>query len=205
MNIPSLKVRRGDPIRPAIVDLRNTQKALRLLAGRGVILSYTPSGVVVNARETLRGFVGSWFCSFSGADVVVGVGYVDGIEPLIDGRLMSGVLADGKADPKGVPRLTLREDLYTAAGKSWIGIRAVIDGESGKIIAPENGLPELTIVQRREMAEGDDKVHFQPIAMMKRPAGAKTGFGNIHQISYFDFQHRTTFQNGKWRHFMDPA
>ena len=58
MDIRDLLVRSGDPVLPAVNRLALAQRALRLLPGRGILLSQMPGGVSVSARSAVRGFSG---------------------------------------------------------------------------------------------------------------------------------------------------
>lgn len=205
MNLRSLLVRRGDAVIPAVNKLSVFQRSLQILPGRGILLGRATSGVRINARALVTGFTGAWAVSLSGSSITVNRGFIDGIEPVIDDRPISGITSKGEPDPKGQPSLKLKLDEFTAAGKSFIAIRLKTDA-TGKIIAPEGKSPEMTIVQTKNLnSPEDDTVHLHPIAMLRRPPKDKSVFGTLIQIAYFDYQHRSAKQNGKLRHFLDPA
>ncbi len=159
---------------------------------------------MVNARRAVVGFKGSWYVSLGSNTVTVRRGFVDGLEPVIDGKPISGKDAKGNDLKDGQPALKLDASLYEQ-GKSWIAIRGECDPETGKILTPKDQPPKLAIVQTKILTSADDKIFLHPIAMLRRPADAKTGFGNLSQIAYFDYAHWVSKQNGKWRHFLVPA
>jgi len=206
MDIRDLLVRSGDPVLPAVNRLALAQRALRLLPGRGILLSQMPGGVSVSARSAVRGFSGAWAVALSGRSATISLGFVDGLEPILDGKLLSGVDAKGNPLPEGAPRLKLTPEEFTPAGKSWIAIRAETDPETGRILAPKDQPPKLTLVQTKTLFSPEkDTVALHAVALLRRPAKDKQGLGTVHQIAFFDYQHRAAKQEGRWRHFFTPA
>lgn len=183
----------------------------RLTAGPGVFIRDTGDGQVISFRPSQKAFRPNFNVSLAATDAVIGMGFVNGLEPQIDGRPISGILADGSKDPKGVPRLKLGADLFDATGRSFIVIRAQIDPETGKILEPdEDGAGELglTIMQRAAAPPTDpedDTIGYHRLAVLRRPKAASSGLGALRQIAMFDYQHRTARQGEKWVHFFDPA
>lgn len=206
MNVRDLFVRRGDPVIPAVNRLTVAQRALRILPGRGILLSRSPAGVIISARSAVRGFSGAWAVALSGRQAAVSVGFVNGIEPVLDGRLLSGRDAKGNPLPEGPPSLKLSTDEFTIAGKSWIAIRAETDPETGRILAPKDQPPKLTLVQTKTLFSGEqDTVALHAIALLQRDGKDRQSLGTVHQIAYFDYQHGAARQAGRWRHFFSPA
>lgn len=201
----TLYVRAGDLVLPAWHKLLEALRSFQLYGGRGILLSKSSLGTVVNVREQVVGFVGAWDVQRKGSVVTVGLGLVNGLEPLINGIPITGNEKEGK------PSLKLRLDRFDKTGRSWISLRVKIDPETGRIIQPDEkgeGELELTIEQRDNLlrADPDDStIGFKAIAMLKRAVDDDSTFGDLHQALWFDQQHRTVKQNEKWRHFFDPA
>lgn len=204
MDIRDLNVRRGDLVLPALKKLIAYCRELRILPGRGILLTRTLRGVVVNARRAVVGFTGSWNVAMSNDQIKVGRGFVDGLQPVIDGKPISGIDDKGNDIKDGQPSLKLDANLYEQ-GKSWIAIRGECNPETGKILTPKDQPPKLTVIQTKILTSEEDTIFLHPIAMLRRPAEAKAGFGNLYQIAFFDYSHWVSKQNGKWRHFLVPA
>lgn len=191
--------------REAVVDALNrlivAQKALRIQPGVGIRLTRTASGVSINASAMLQGFIGAWNVTLSGGFASVGLGYVDGIEPYLDGKPLSGEGKDGNIES---PRLSLDKNRFED-GRSYIALRVECDAQTGKILEPKDAAPGITIVQVASLVSEDDTIAFHAIAMLRRPLKDKEGFGRVRQIAFFDYQHRVARQNGRLRHFFDPA
>jgi hypothetical protein len=204
MDFRAVMARQGEAVMAALKRLTAAQKAMRLLPGKGVLLTRLPNGVSVNVRAMVLGFTGSWHVALGGQFASVGLGFVDGIEPWIEGRPMSGVDAKNVRAKDGPPRLRLDETLFEAR-RSWIALRAEFDEETGKILQPPGGMPGLTIVQVKTLVSAQDTVHLHALAMLRRGPNETTGFGRVHQIAFFDYQTRKTRQNGRLRVFFDPA
>lgn len=199
MDPRDLWVRPHDEVLPAWRKLLRAIKSLRILPGRGVLLTRTSTGVIINARASVEGFVGSWSTTISGFNAGIRLGLVNGIEPYIGKLPMSGT------DSEPAPLLELKPDRFDSLGCSWIAIRLEIDPETGRMIALEGEPPKLTMVQTDVRISPDDLVGLKPVALLKRPKSDGRSLGVLHQVSYFDFTHRTAKQNGRWRHFFDPA
>lgn len=206
MDPRSLYVRGGDLVLPAWNKLVAFMAANRIRAGDGVVISRSPLGVLISAKRNLSSFRGAFRISFEGEKIKVGRGFVNGLEPLIEKIPITGT------DKLPPPSLALKEDKFDETGRSWICIIGKVDPKSGRIVEPKKGTDgktsgklELWIEQRDNRTDPDDLLAIKPIAMLKRPAKEKKGFGTLHQIALFDYQHRSAFQNKRWRHFFHPA
>lgn len=150
-----------------------------------------------------------WKCGFSVDQVSIRLGLVNGLEPYLDGRLMSGKDAEGNADPKGVPVLRLKAEEYDDTGRSFICIRIRLN-EGGKILEDEYTADDLRIIQSktRILAPGREGQHV--IAVLRRPKG-DSGFGTLKQVGMHDYQHgfsragTTPEEKGVFRHWFFPA
>jgi len=201
MDPRSLYVKPGDLVLPAWQKLLKFLQSSQIRAGDGVLISRSPVGVVISAKPSKVNFRGAFTTVLTADQVKVGKGYVNGLEPLMGKIPITG----SDKDPQ--PSLTLKEDKFDETGRSWICIIGRVDPKTGKIIEPVKGKGklELWIEQRDSRTDEDDTLAIKPIAMLKRPAKEKTGLGTLHQIALFDYQHRSVFQNKKWRHFFFPA
>lgn len=200
MDPRTLYVKRGDPVLPAFRKLVKELAGLRLIAGRGVLLTRTSTGTVVSVRAAVTGFTGAWDVQISGQEATIGRGYVNGKEPELKGVPISGT------KEKGTPTLKLDVTNYDKSGRSWIAIKATVD-ETGKIVEPKDGKGDLglTVVQTASLEDPDDSIGLHAIAMLKRRENETKELGRKVQIAFFDYQHLTSRQNAKWRHFFLPG
>lgn len=207
--ISSLRVKRGDSFTAELWNrLLSVIKSMELRSGPGVLLSRSETGVLISFRPKAGAPPSRWKPTLTGDRVIFGLGLVSGLEPRLDDRPISGILPDLTPDPKGQPSLKLDEKLYDATGTSWLAIRCRIDEATGRIIQPDEkgqGPLDLTIVQTLKLSDEDSTYGFHRIALLRRPPKETKGFGRIHQIAKFDYQHRTSRGNKRWRHFFDPA
>jgi len=189
------------------------RRGTRLKPGPGVLLTETGDGTIVSFRASARPFIPSFKVTLTGTSASFGLGLVNGWEPRLDGRPISGILPYGEKDPKGVPKLKLSDtsEFFDITGRSWLALRAQVDAETGRLLQPDEqdvGELGLSIIQRDSCPPtdpDDDTIGYHRIAMLRRGSRDTTGLGTLYQISMFDYQHRTARQNGKWRHFFDPA
>ena len=210
-----LIVRAGDRLTAALWNtFWRERRGTRLRPGPGVLLHETGDGTLISFKAAAATFTPAFKVTLTGSAVTVGRGLVNGWEPVMeDNRPISGILRDGTKDPKGQPRLQLRDDetMFDATGRSWILIQIEVLPDTGELLQPaENGEGDLglTIYQGRiapSTYPADDTLGTKPLAVLRRPQAATSGLGKLHQISMFDYVHRTAKQNGKWRHFIDPA
>lgn len=150
------------------------------------------------------GFTGAFSCHFNGGKIQVGFGLINEFEPLIGKRPISGRDKNGDMHPDGPPYLTLDIDEYDSEGRSWICIEVTVD-DDGRIIVDEDELPSVKIVQRSRLTSADDKVGLHAIALLYRPEKESLSYGTLHQIAYFDYQHRVSRnEEGRFRHYFNP-
>lgn len=146
-------------------------------------------------------FRGSWWCT--GVEKMrISLGYVNGLEPYLDGRLMSGRDKKGKLDPKGVPMLEIKPSLFSKEGWSWICVRALVDA-GGKIRTKDHTAEDLRIIQSDVRISDDELVGLFPVAVLR---AREDGVVTMRQIAYFDLQHGTRKpEAGRRQHFFWPA
>ena len=146
-------------------------------------------------------FRGAWYCTLVGISAVrVALGFVNAMEPYIDGRLMSGKDAKGVASPKGIPELKIKPELFDDKNRSWVCIQVRVDAD-GKMPKEKDIKPDdLKIVQSPSArGSGNELVGQFPVAMIRM---AKEGALTVRQIAYFDLQHATRKpEKGKRQHF----
>jgi hypothetical protein len=138
------------------------------------------------------------------ATATVGYGTVNGFEPRVSGKRISGLNSEGRMDE--IPVITGSE-LYDEYGRLYVCIRVKIDFETGKMVLPPNDDTLTVVISRHtrlaaEINEGlDEKVYWNhPIAVF----GDAGHFG---QIAYFNLMHYTSRKSvGRvWHHYFSPA
>lgn len=173
---------------------------MKIGTGVGTLVTSAQGGFTISAFGKKARFRGAWFCKMArdGA-ITVALGYVNGVLPAIEGRSMDGLDAQGKADPRGIPTVPIKMELFDKDGKSWVCVQVRVDA-NGKMIPAKTAKPDdLKIIQSTRLSP-DETLGLFPIAMMK--LDAKTAIWTLRQIAYFDVQHGTRKPDkGKLQHF----
>jgi hypothetical protein len=186
MDPRQLQVKAGDAVVAAWNALLEFLGRTTILPGPGIYLSRTPGGTVVGAGPR-RGFGGAFRVSWGAEQVTVGLGTVNGIEPMI-GKLRISEPGAFVKPPKLDPEKP-----------AWVALAVTVDSESGRI-PQEPTSKDLTIevLDRWPQVSEDWLTGYHPIAMRYK--------GRVHQIAYFDYQHSTAQGAGRGlRHFFHPA
>ncbi len=204
----------GDPI-PLLASFWNNLKAMvrarRLLPGVGVRLREMPFGTIVNFDANAAVWDHPWRVSLESKQATLSKGLVDGIEPKIGDRFMSG----DKKNPDP-PRLSIASSRFTSSEVSLICVEIVCD-EAWKT-------KTASIVQVARLSDtdpgtpGDGNTPLLPPAL----SGRKTRYPLVllrkddndnvtaFQIAYFNLRHVALFPSGttneaRVRHFFFPT
>ena len=205
-------VRPGDPI-PKLAAFWNGLKAAvrarRLLPGVGVRLREMPFGTIINFDADAAVWDHPWRIALTGNEATLLRGLVDGIEPKIGDRLMSG----DKKNPDP-PRLTMATRLFTTDGSSLICVEIECNEhwstKSAKLIqvarlndtdTPGDGTTPLL-----PPALPGRKTRYPLVQLRQRDGGSIAAF----QIAYFNLRHVALFPAGttdekRVRHFFFPT
>lgn len=174
-------------------------------AGVGTRISVAGDKVSFSAIGRRGLFRGSWFCrKGSEVDITIALGFVNGLEPYVDGRLMSGKDAKGVADPKGVPKLQIQAEGFDKDGRSWVCVSARVDKVTLKLPTLKGLKPDdLKIVQSANRFSDVNSTGLFPVAALRlKPSGEWA----LRQIAYFDLQHGTRQpEKGRLQHLFWPA
>lgn len=186
--LESLLARRGQRIKPRVAKFLQWLKGQQLSAGRGIRLIKSENGTIIKAAVPTQAFVGAFYVTpVSDNELIVGAGYVNGIEPTIDGVKISG---DGEAQPK-LPMPTEFED-----NRAWVYVEVTVNEESMRIDAED---PEAVKMVTGTSAVTDDKLKGRhPVAMLLK---LKDGSIGSRQISFFSLRHAIK----SYHHFFVPA
>jgi len=204
-------VKPGDPI-PRLASFWNNLKAAvaarRLLPGVGVRLREMSFGTIVSFESEATIWDHPWRISISGKEATLRRGLVDGLEPKIGDRFMSG--DEKNPDP---PKLTIVPSQFASNGVSLICVElecsenwtpksakivqvARLDGSS----SPERDMPLLppTLPGRKTR---------YPVVMLRRKQDESVA---IFQIAYFNLRHIALSPSGSTtgqgvRHFFFPG
>lgn len=207
-------VKPGDPI-PLLASFWNNLKAMvrarRLLAGVGVRLREMPFGTIVNFDADAAVWDHPWRIALSGKEATLRKGLVDGIEPKIGDRLMSG----DKKNPDP-PKLTIAPSRFTTKGRSLICVEIECNEawktKSAKLVQ----VARLNDADPDTPGDGDTpllppalsgrKTRYPLVLLCKDEAGNVIAF----QITYFNLRHVALFPSGtreesRIRHFFFPS
>jgi len=202
-------VKTGDPI-PKLASFWNGLKAAvarqRLLPGVGVRLREMSFGTIINFDGTEAAMWDHpWRASISGKEATFRKGLIDGLEPKIGDRLMSG--DDKNPDP---PRLNIVPSLFASNGISLICLELECSEnwttKAAKIVqvarlddaeATERDMPLLPPLLP------DRKTRYPLVMLRRREGGSFTAF----QIAYFHLRHiaLTSSSPQQTRHFFFPG
>lgn len=200
-SLDQLRVRAGQRVKDAWDRLVRYLESIRLLPGPGILLRWTPRGVIVSARIPPADFTGHFAVQLAEDRIRIGFGLVNDIEPTINGRPITGT------EGEEAPELRLSESKFDDAGYSWICIEVVIDPESGEILETEGASSSVRVIQTKTRYPDEDaggNVGWKAVALLYR--GQQTeGFGRLEQITYFSQEHYTARRAARWVHFFGPA
>jgi len=204
----------GDPI-PLLAAFWNNLKAMvrarRLLPGVGVRLREMPFGTIVNFDADAATWDHPWRISLNGKEVTLRRGLVDGMEPKIGDRLMSG----DKRNPDP-PKLTIAPSRFTQSGRSLICVETECDEYWKTKTAKLVQVARLNDADPDTPGDGDipllpptlagRKTRCPLVLLRKDEAGNITAF----QIAYFNIRHVALFPSGttdelRVRHFFFPS
>jgi len=183
-----LLARPGQRVKPRLKKLLTWLRKQELTAGRGIKLVQSENGTIISARVPNKAFVGAFYVTpVNGNELIVGPGYVNGIEPTIKGQKISG--ADSAQ-----PTLSMPSEFED--NRAWVYVEVKLNEETERI-DPQD--PEaVTIIADSKAATGEKFKGRHPIAMLLK---LKDGSVGARQISYFSLRH--AFRDG--RHFFVPA
>jgi hypothetical protein len=126
--------------------------------------------------------------------VTVGRGTVNGYEPIVSGRPISGTGADGRLLQGGQPEISgaLEFDKYY---RCYVCIKIKVDRATGKMASPP-AEDDLTIV----ISKGTRLGHSYGNEYWLHPIATFSKFGVLAQVAYFDFMHYTS-NEGRYHYF----
>jgi hypothetical protein len=126
--------------------------------------------------------------------VTVGRGTVNGYEPIVKGKRISGMAADGRIMQGGQPQVegTLEFDEFL---RCYVCIKIKVDLATGKMITPP-GEPDLTIV----ISKGTRLGHSYGREYWLHPIATYSKSGVLAQVAYFDYMHYTS-NNARYHYF----
>lgn len=204
----------GDPI-PKLAAFWNGLKAAvaarRLLPGVGVRLREMPFGTIINFDANAAAWDHPWRMSLDGNQATFRKGLMDGIEPKIGDRLMSG----DKKNPDP-PKLSIAPSRFTSNGVSLICVEIACDEHWNTKSASVVQVARLSDTSPGNPGDGDTPL--LPPALSGRKTRCpivllrKDDEGNIKafQIAYFNLRHVALFPSGttneaRVRHFFFPT
>jgi len=136
--------------------------------------------------------------------VTVGYGTVNGFEPRVGSKKISGFNSEGRMTE--VPVITGIEE-YDEYGRLYVCVRVKIDHNTGKMVLPVSD-DSLTIVISRNLrlaAEANEGLDHR--VYWNHPIAVFGDAGHFGQIAYFNLMHYTSRKSvGRvWHHYFSPA
>lgn len=186
-------VKRGDKVIPAWNALLRHIRRLQILPGKGIMLTKSASGTVINSRAAAQAFRGAFWTTFGGDGVTIARGLVNSVEPLISGKKIS--------DPEAVLKF---DDDWDDEGRAYVSLAVKVTSEAGRIDPKDKEAITVEIRTERKLTSDDGLTGYHDIAVIVRDPTVK-----LFQIAYFSLQHSTvkkdTGQGKGYRHFFSPA
>jgi len=182
-------VKSGDIVLAAWNAVLKAMTSLTILPGKGILLTRSPQGTVINSRQAIKGFTGAWAVTAGTNSLKVARGFVNAVEPLVGGFKIS----DSNAE---IPFKDFVD------GRLWVGIKVKVDPETGRMKEKDATERDITVVVQGSPKSTDALIGFHPIALLTQKPVLR-----VHQIAFFDYQHSTARKpTGKgFRHFFHVA
>jgi hypothetical protein len=179
-----LTARSRQRVKPRLAKLLEWLRAQRIVGGPGVQVLQTEEGTVISASATRSSFVGAFRVSRSDRSVRVGLGFVNGVVPTINGKTLDQkpLLALPKKLPDDEP--------------FFVFLQVKINEDSQRIDAEDKSAVTIGVGTKADAAEKGTGYH--PIAVFYPVEG---GDPKLYQLAYFSYNH--AYRNG--RHFFVPA
>lgn len=185
-----LTARRGQRIKPRLKEFLFWLTRQKLESGRGILLRRTSEGTVVSANVPSPVFIGAFHVSqATDNSFFVGRGFVNGIEPTINGVRISG------EERRERPEVRLPKK-FDKQNRAFIWIEITV-GKDGRI-DPEKA--ESCIVGADDKRTGGDRLKGRHVIAMLKKNG-EAGPVQIFQVAFFNYRH--AYKEG--RHFFVPA
>ncbi len=186
--LEALVARRGQRIKPRVAKFLQWLKGQQLSAGRGIRLIKSDNGTIIKAAVPKQAFIGAFYVTpVSDNKLIVGRGYVNGIEPTIFGVKISG-------DDEAPPKLPMPTEFKES--RAWVYVEVMIDEKTERI--DEEDPEAVKMVTGLTSVTGNKFTGRHPVAMLVK---LKDGSIGARQISYFSLRH--AFKGN--RHFFVPA
>jgi hypothetical protein len=174
--------RRRERVKPKLAGFLSWLRSQRIVGGKGVEVFQTESGTIVSAAMRPQSFIGAFRVTKIGRKVRVGVGFVNGIMPTIDGKKLE------EKPTLEIPKKPPKEPLF-------VFLQVKINEKSERIDPEDKEAVTVGIGTKKEMAKKNTGYH--PIAVFySLESGSK-----LYQLAYFSYNHAYR----RDRHFFVPA
>jgi hypothetical protein len=175
--------RRRERVKPKLAGFLSWLRAQRITGGRGVTVFQTEEGTVVSASARARSFLGAFKVTKVGRAIRVGVGFVNGRIPTIDGKPLD------EGPTLELPK-TLPDDKPL-----FVVLQVKVDERLGRIDSEDKEAVTIGVGTKEDASKKDTGYH--PIAVFYPLQGGSKLF----QLAYFSYNH--AYRRG--RHFFVPA
>ena len=175
--------RRRERVKPKLAGFLGWLRSQRITGGRGIRVYETEAGASISVDKTARQFfIGAFNVTNLGQGrVQIGVGFVNGLVPVIDGSPLS-------------ERPELKIPKVSGPDPAYILLKVEVDKETERIKEDKEA---VSIVAESKKPPMTDVIGYHPIAAIHNIAGTE----RIYQLAYFSYNH--AYKNGK--HFFVPA
>lgn len=184
-----------------LLIIRKKAKRVNVSVGPGLTFGRLGDAVAISSSMRRQRFEGAWYVDGEvEKDVVnfrVALGFLNLVEPKINGVPISGIDEDGNPVPGGKPWLSGRPK-FSVTGKGFVCLKVRCEESKDKKGAGVVVEDELEIVLSDTFgARGD--TWLQPLA-------AYDELGGIHQLAFFDYVYSAKkMESGAWEHLLLPS
>jgi len=175
--------RRRERVKPKLAGFLSWLRSQRITGSRGITVFQTEEGTVISASARPQSFVGAFKVTRVGRAIRVGLGFVNGRLPTIEGK----PLDEG-------PTLELPKKLPDDK-PFFVFLQVKVDEKSERIDPKDKEAITIGVGTKEDAAEKDTGYH--PIAVFYPLEGGSKLF----QLAYFSYNH--AYRKG--RHFFVPA
>jgi hypothetical protein len=180
-----LMARPGQRVKPRLRDFLSWVRRQRITVGPGLTMKTGTFGTVISARMSAPSFLGAFTVQIQGDRFSVAKGFVNGLEPKIEGTPISGT--------DKTPAPTVQVPKSFMEGRAW----AFVEVKTGNGFINQEDPESVTIKAGPSLSSSDRSVGRCPIAVFEK----KDDGVRIHQIVFFSLRH--AYRNN--RHFFSAA
>jgi hypothetical protein len=184
-----------------ILVIRKKAKRVNVSVGPGLTFGRLGDAVAISSSMRRQRFEGAWYVDGEvekdEVNFRVALGFLNLMEPKINGLPISGIDENGDPVPGGKPWLTGKPK-FSVRGKGFVCLKVRCEESKDKKDAGVVVEDELEIVLSDTFGASGD-TYLQPLA-------AYDELGGISQLAFFDYVYSAKKdESGAWQHLLLPS